>query len=67
MNPIDDPVVEETRAVRRELADRFGNSIDALCDFLAERELKHEQLLVSRPPKPPQVVAASDTVRKEHG
>jgi hypothetical protein len=43
----EDPIVEETRAVRRELADRFGDDIDALCDFLAAREREHPERLVS--------------------
>ena len=33
-----DPVVEEIRAVRHELAERFGDDIDALCDFLVQEE-----------------------------
>ena len=49
----DDPVVTEIRAVRRELSERFGDDIDALCDFLAEHEKQHEDRLVNRPPKSP--------------
>lgn len=52
----DDPVVTEIRAVRRELTERFGNDIDALCDFLAQQEKQHEDRLVNRPPKPPDIV-----------
>jgi hypothetical protein len=50
----EDPVVDEIRTVRRELSDRFGNSIDALCDFLAEQEKQHEERLVNRLPNLPQ-------------
>jgi hypothetical protein len=38
----DDFVVAEIRAVRSELASRFGSDINALCDFLAEREAEHK-------------------------
>lgn len=49
----EDPVIAEVRAVRRELAERFGNDIDALCDFLAEQEQQHPERLVNFPPRPP--------------
>lgn len=52
----DDPVVAEIRAVRRELTERFGDDIDALCDFLAQQEKQHEDRLVNRPPKAPESV-----------
>lgn len=51
----DDPVVAEIRAIRRELTERFGDDIDALCDFLAQHEKQHENRLVNRPPKVPEV------------
>jgi len=53
---VDDPVVAEIRAVRRELAERFGNDVNALCDFLAKEEEQHEDRLVNRPPNAPQHV-----------
>lgn len=49
-----DPVVEEIRAVRHELAERFGDDIDALCDFLVQEEQQHAERLVTRTPKEPQ-------------
>jgi hypothetical protein len=54
----EDPVVAEIRAVRRELSERFGDDIDALCDFLAGEERQLEQRLVNLPPKRPQYVRA---------
>lgn len=54
----EDVVVTEIRAVRRELTERFGDDIDALCDFLAREERHHEQRLVNRPAKAPQYVRA---------
>jgi hypothetical protein len=57
MSPVlEDPVVAEIRAVRRELAERFGDDINALCDFLSQQEQQHEERLVNRPPKAAQLV-----------
>jgi rubrerythrin len=53
---IEDPVVKEIRAVRRELSERFGDDINVLCDFLADEEKKHADRLVTRPPQRPQIV-----------
>lgn len=50
---VDDPVVAEIRAVRQELAEHFGNDVNALCDFLAKEEEQHKDRLVNRPPKAP--------------
>jgi len=58
MNIVDDPIVAETRAIRNELAERFGGDVNALCDFLATREAEHEELLVNRPPKAPHPTAS---------
>jgi len=50
---MDDPIVAETRAIRRELTSRFGSDLDALCDFLAERESEHQERLVNYEPRTP--------------
>jgi hypothetical protein len=60
----EDPIVDEIRAVRRELADRFGNDIGALCDFLAQGEQQHAERLVNRAPKTPEFVRVAGTDRK---
>lgn len=52
----EDSVVAEIRAVRQELAERFGDDVNALCDFLAERENKHSERLVNKPPRSPELV-----------
>jgi hypothetical protein len=57
MKNYEDPIVAETREIRRELAMRFGNDIDGLCDFLIDEERQHEDRLVTRAPRPAQVVA----------
>ena len=36
-----DPLIEEVRARRRELSERFGNDVNRLCDYLAEIEKEH--------------------------
>jgi len=53
MNEMDDPIVAETRAIRSELTSRFGGDLDALCDFLAERESEHSERLVNYEPRIP--------------
>jgi len=59
----DDPVVAEIRAVRNELAERFGNDVNALCDFLAMQEAQHQDRLVNQSPKLPQYVGDGDGTR----
>jgi hypothetical protein len=49
----EDPIVTEIRAIREELSDRFGDDVNALCDFLAEREREHPERLVNYSPKRP--------------
>ena len=60
----EDPIVAEIRSVRRELSERFGDDVDALCDFLAVREREHEERLVNRPGRPPQLIVSSASGRK---
>jgi hypothetical protein len=67
VNTTEDPIVTETRAVRRELSERFGNDVNALCDFLVAREREHEDRLVNLPPKPPQRVTAAGGERRNTG
>ena len=59
----EDPVVAEIRAVRRELSERFGDDIDALCDFLVQQEQQHEDRLVNHPPKTPEEVRTAGARR----
>jgi hypothetical protein len=64
MTTSDDPVVAEIRAVRRELTERFGDDIDALCDFLVQQEKEHEERLVNRRPKAPELVRSDSASGK---
>jgi hypothetical protein len=64
MNREHDPIVAEIRAIRRELATRFGDDINALCDFLVEREHEHEDRLVNYPPKSPRIIDAENASDK---
>ena len=54
--PFEDSIVSEIRAVRKELSARFGDDVNALCDFLAQQEQQHADRLINRPPKAPQTV-----------
>lgn len=60
----EDSVLAETRAVRRELAERFGEDIDALCEFLIEQEKTHQELLVNYPPNSPQYASEATGASK---
>lgn len=45
-----DPIVEEVRRVRRELANRHGNDLRAICNELRRRESETEREI--RVPEP---------------
>jgi hypothetical protein len=49
----EDPIVAETRALRQQLMDEVGNDLDALVNYLQERELEHPERLVSPPSRRP--------------
>ena len=44
--PARDLLIEEVRAHRRELSERFGNDVNRLCDYLAEIERQYSERLV---------------------
>jgi hypothetical protein len=48
-----DPIVAETRALREELMNEVGNDLDALFEYLRQREASHPERLVSFPPRRP--------------
>ena len=37
-----DPLIDEVRAIRREICREFGNDVDRLCDHLREVERQYE-------------------------
>ena len=47
-----DPIVEETRAARRELHDEFGGDMAALFQYLKKLESENSERLVRLEPKP---------------
>lgn len=49
---MDDPIVEQVRAVRREIMAECGNDVEVFLDRLREIERKHKDRLVSRQPQP---------------
>jgi hypothetical protein len=48
----DDPIVEETRAARRELDAEFGGDLAALWKYLKQLEVENADRLVKLAPKP---------------
>jgi hypothetical protein len=48
----DDPIVEETRAARRELDAEFGGNLAALLKYLKGIEAKNSERLVRLEPRP---------------
>jgi hypothetical protein len=50
-----DPLIDEIRAIRKEIAAQFGNDIDRLCDHLQVIENQSPQRVVQPP------VAAKDS------
>ena len=49
MKPTFDDPVAKIRALRQELAERFGDDLNALCDFLVQQEQLHPERLVKTP------------------
>jgi len=49
----EDPIVEETRALREQMMNDVGNDLDALIAYLRKREALHPERLVSFPPRRP--------------
>ena len=47
-----DPIVEETRAARRELHDEFGGDMAALFQYLKKLKAENSECLVRFQPKP---------------
>ena len=47
-----DPIVEETRRLRREYAEQFGFDLRAIAAAIRECEQRHPERLVSFSPKP---------------
>ena len=48
----DDPIVEETRAARRELDAEFGGDLEALCKYFKQIEAENAERVVRLAPKP---------------
>lgn len=43
---VPDPLIDEVRAIRQALSERFGNDVDKLCDHLQELERQHRDRVV---------------------
>ena len=44
-----DPLIDEVRAIRKKISDRFGNDVERLMDHLAEVERSHDGPVISDP------------------
>jgi hypothetical protein len=51
-----DPIVEEVRAARERIAEKFGYDVGAICRDLRQRIARGEFEVVRLAPKPPRVV-----------
>lgn len=60
-----DPIVEETRKIRDELAAKFNYDIDALGRYYSSREKSEDREVVSRPAKP--ITAEDDALVGDRG
>ncbi|HEX7150484.1 MAG TPA: hypothetical protein VF618_03275 [Thermoanaerobaculia bacterium] len=53
---IDDPVVEETHRVRREMADEFGGDVHRFFEYLRQRERSSPDGVVTLEPNAPEAM-----------
>ncbi len=53
-----DPLIEEVRAVRKEISERFGNDVNKLCDYLVQLESQYKERIVHPAKRPPAGEAA---------
>jgi hypothetical protein len=53
----EDPIVNETRAAREELLERFNYDLDALCRYLDETNLQSSKKAITLEPRRPSEAA----------
>jgi hypothetical protein len=46
-----DPIVEETRKIRDEIAERFNYDVEALGRYYQSQQIKEQRVFVTRPAK----------------
>jgi hypothetical protein len=56
----EDPIVAETRKLRAEMMNEFGDDLDALFEHLKRREQMHPDRLVNFPPRRPLAIGARE-------
>ncbi len=56
----EDPIVQETRAAREELAARFNHDVAALCRYLREKEGEHPDRVVTLEPRRPELAEVAE-------
>jgi hypothetical protein len=57
-----DPLIDEVRAVRRSISERFGNDVNQLWAHLREVQRVHQARVVSRKRKPAPPSATSPAI-----
>ena len=50
---MDDPIVEETRKIREQIASQHKYDIHALGEYFKKQQSLSERIIVTRPPKRP--------------
>ena len=58
MNVADDPIIEETHRIRREIAAEFGGDVHASFEHLRAREAEQRRQVVTLPPVPAEQLPA---------
>ena len=54
----EDPIVAETRKLRAEMMSELGDDLDALVEYLKQRERTHPDRLVNFPPRRPVTIGS---------
>jgi len=55
-----DPIVAETRKLREEMMNEFGDDLDTFFEHLKKREQMHPERLVNFPPRRPVAVSVPE-------
>lgn len=58
---IEDPVVEETHRIRREIAAEYPD-VHAFFEYLRERERRNPEMIVTLPPTHPESAVAAEKI-----
>ena len=62
-----DPIVEETRKIRDEIAARFNYDVEALGRYYQSQQAQEGRVIVKRPAKPAKMRTGRSSVREQSG